>query len=141
MTRIERAEMLVQIAEVVAKRGTCSRLQVGAVLAKDSRVISTGYNGPPAGMPHCEHSGAEIAGCADAIHAEINALIYAARYGSKTEGATLYVTHQPCLKCAQAIANSGVVEVIYRHPYRIQDGVYLLHSLSIECHQILTDWH
>lgn len=124
--RATRDQMGMNMARVVAGRGTCDRLQVGAVIARDGRVISSGYNGNIVGMAHCNHSEHPSIPCTDAVHAEANAILFAARYGMSTEGATLYTTHQPCLNCAKMIINSGIVHVCYEHPYRDNSGLDLL---------------
>lgn len=139
--------MLMSMAQVVAKRGTCSRAQVGAVFARDGRVIVTGYNGAPAGMKHCDHgepggdsslgngrvsAGGGGAGCQIAEHAERNAIAFAARHGQALEGSELYCTHAPCLDCAKSIINAGVEIVRYIHPYRITAGVELLEQARIK---------
>lgn len=123
--RTHRNEMLMEMAEVVAKRGTCDRLQVGAVIARDGRVISSGYNGNIIGQDHCHHE-PDGPGCTEAVHAEANAILFAARYGVSTEGAQLYTTHQPCLNCAKMIINAGIANVFYSHPYRDISGLNLL---------------
>ena len=115
-----------KMAEIIAERSTCTRLKVGAVLAHDSRVISTGYNGPPSGMPHCDHEAGNDEPCRDAVHAETNALLFAGRYGVPTVGTELFVTHMPCVSCAQLIITAGVEKVYYLNSYRIIDGVELL---------------
>jgi dCMP deaminase len=132
--RISRDRMMMKIAHAVAERSTCSRLHVGAVIARDSRAVSTGYNGNPAGMPHCQHVGDDP--CKNAVHAEANAIAFAARHGAPTEGAEMFTTHQPCLKCAQLIVNSGIVRVVYDFPYRVLDGLDLLNVLGIPCKQV-----
>lgn len=117
------------VAHIIGHRGTCERLRVGAVIARDSRIISTGYNGAPSGLEHCHHTVDEIKarrGCDNTIHAEQNAIAAAARFGASTDGAQLYVTHMPCLQCAKAIINSGIDYVWYSMDYRITDGVDLL---------------
>lgn len=129
--------MLMEIAHVVAKRGTCSRLQVGAVFSRDGRIVSTGYNGAPAGLPHCnhgEHNLDEIDanGCLIAEHAERNAIAWAARLGLALEGTELHVTHAPCLACARSVVNAGITKVSYDIPYRLTDGVDLLRLAGIE---------
>lgn len=130
--RITRDQMLMEIAEVVAKRGTCSRLQVGAVISKGGRIITTGYNGAPAGLPHCDHiSTTNTSGCKTAEHAERNAIAWAARHGLALDGAELHCTHAPCLDCARSIINAGIIRVFYLHPYRIVDGVDLLGDAGI----------
>lgn len=123
--RATRDQMLMSMTVVVAGRGTCDRLQVGAVIARDGRVISSGYNGNIVGMDHCDHDPAGPA-CTDAVHAEANAILFAARYGTSTEGAELFTTHQPCLNCAKMIINAGITRVVYEHPYRDSSGLDLL---------------
>lgn len=125
-----------QIAHIVANRGTCGRAQVGAVIARDGRVLTTGYNGPPSRLPHCTDPGGcgilPSDGCSRAVHAEANAIAYAARHGIATEGCTLYSTHLPCLKCAELIINAGIVAVYYRTDYRIRDGATLLYQAGVD---------
>lgn len=127
--------VLMQTAHAFSSRSTCSRLHVGAVLARDSRVIATGYNGAPAGMPHCRH---QTAGepCISAVHAEANAVAFAARHGIATDGATLYVTHSPCLECAKLLVNAGVARVIYATRYRLADGLRLLAICGVDAEHI-----
>ena len=124
MSRISRWDMSMEMAWVVAQRGTCSRLQVGAVIVSNGRVISMGYNGAPAGMPHCIHL--EDSPCENAVHAEANAIAFAARNGVATEEASIFVTHQPCLACAKLIINAGIKFVGFEYPYRMEDGLELL---------------
>jgi dCMP deaminase len=130
--RQSRDETMMLMAEAVAGRSTCSRLHVGAVIARDHRAISTGYNGAPKGMPHCRHDVELVDGCKTAVHAEANAIAFAARYGAAVEGAELFTTHQPCLGCAQLMVNSGIRRVVYRHPYRNLAGLDLLQVLGVE---------
>lgn len=131
--------MLMEMAWVVSKRGTCSRLQVGAIVSRDGRVISTGYNGAPAGLPHCDHIEEvqsdwplEDPGCQIAEHAERNAIAFAARYGMALEGSELHTTHAPCLNCSRMIINSGIICVTYQKPYRITTGVELLQAARVQ---------
>ena len=136
--RIDRHEMMMQMAEVIAQRGTCSRLYVGAVIARDGRPISSGYNGNVSGVKHCYHPFSEHleVGCQDAMHAEANAIAFAARYGVATEGAYIYTTHQPCFACARLIVNAGISTVFYRLPYRKMEGVELLIEAGIEVYSL-----
>lgn len=115
-----------QIAHLVATRATCPRRSVGAVLVRDRRILATGYNGAPSGLPHCPPGGHETdwptgclrAGhCIRALHAEQNALLQAARIGIACEGASIYVTCQPCNACAKMLINAGVVRVIFEGDY------------------------
>ena len=132
MTRITRDGMLLQIAEVVAQRGTCLRKQVGAVIARDGRVLSIGYNGPPSGLDHCAEFGCDVSRpCERAVHAEANAIAFAARVGISVQGAALFCTTGPCRQCAELIINSGIGRVIYLESYRDNSGVDLLWHANI----------
>lgn len=135
-SRDSRDKMFWEIANVVSRRSTCTRGNVGAVVVRDSRIISLGYNGTPPGHDHCQHHKDEVLpnGCQHAIHAEANALAWAARAGISTEGATMYCTHGPCLKCAQLMLAAGLVKLYYDTPYRSDEGLWLLQDTSgFEC--------
>lgn len=154
-TRPSRDEILIQSAHLWAKRSTCSRLQVGAVFARDGRILVTGYNGAPAGLPHCDHScdcgqveKSKIVGvgyceatcrsqqpCTIAEHAERNAIAWAARHGVRLEGSSAYLTDSPCLPCAMSLINSGVERVVYDCEYRLTDGIELLRQAGIAVEQ------
>lgn len=112
-------EYFLEIAKVVAKRSTCDRAHVGAVIAKNKVILSTGYNGAPRGLAHCDDVGHEIVGghCIRTIHAEANAIAQAARNGTVIEGATIYLTNSPCYDCFKMMINSGIGEVIYKDFY------------------------
>lgn len=130
-------------AQAWAEHSTCPRLAVGAVVSRDGRSFSTGYNGAPAGLPHCDHSVCTCpqgytgqfcpahGACRTAVHAELNALMFAARFGLPTEGAEIHTTHQPCLNCAMAIVNAGIIRVVYLHPYRDNGGLDLLIAAGV----------
>ena len=141
MTRITRDEMLFEIARTVAKRSTCDRLHVGAVLSRNGRVITLGYNGAPAGVAHCEHPATEAlgVGCTLAVHDEANAIAFAAKHGVATSGAELHVTNMPCLKCSQLIINAGIVRISYIHTYRDPSGIILLKEGGVEVNGPDTD--
>ena len=119
------------IAHVAAKRSNCSRRQVAAVIVKDHRVISTGYNGTPRGIKNCFEGGCPRCssdtpsgnGLTECIcsHGEENAIVQAAYHGIAVSGATLYTTYSPCLLCAKMIINSGIREVVYHQRYSIDD--------------------
>lgn len=132
--RISRDAMLMECAEAIAKRGTCTRLQVGAVFSTEGRILITGYNGSPAGLPHCEHGIDWPADqpCLLAEHAERNGIAFAARCGVALGGAEVHVTHAPCYTCAMALINAGVKRVLFKHDYRKADGLHLLSSSGIE---------
>ena len=115
-----------QIAHLVATRATCPRRSVGALLVKDRRILCTGYNGAPRGLPHCPPGGPEndwpvgcMRGghCIRTLHAEQNVILQAALIGVSCDGATLYVTCQPCNGCAKMIINAGIKRVIYEGDY------------------------
>lgn len=126
-TRISRDEALMENALTWSRRGTCLRKQVGAVIALESRVISTGYVGAPAGLPHCdEHNCSQDRPCNRTVHAEANAIAFAARKGIATEGATLYTTLSPCEPCARLIINAGITELVFLDRYRDPAGLILL---------------
>ena len=131
--RLSREEALMRTAEVTAERSTCSRRKVGAVVARDSRIISTGYNGAPTGMPHCNHRLDELPshGCPWAVHAEANALVFAARHGITTANAQLFTTLSPCVECAKLMVNAGISVVWFRHDYRDPSGVELLEAAGV----------
>jgi len=115
------------IARQVATRSTCLRRHVGAVIVRDKYILSTGYNGAPSGLAHCE-----VVGClrekmgipsgerqeiCRGLHAEQNAIIQAALHGVSTQGSTIYVTHQPCITCAKMLINAGVRRVVCANTY------------------------
>ncbi|WP_462266226.1 deoxycytidylate deaminase [Mucilaginibacter sp.] len=123
-------EIFMNLATDLARRSHCVKAQVGAVLTRDTRIISIGYNGPPAGTHNCDEEW-PLTGCARdakgscslALHAEENAILYAAKNGSKLEGATLYVTLSPCLPCARLIYSAGIRQVIYKSSYAAYKGL------------------
>jgi len=117
MSRITLNEQYIRITEVISLRGTCKRAKVGCVIVKDGRIISTGYNGP-IGESHCQMFCDISKKCEDAIHAEANAIFFAAKEGIPLEGCTLYCNFSPCSKCAQAIIQAGIKNVIYQEAYR-----------------------
>ncbi len=112
-------EYFMNIAHEVANRSTCERAKVGAVIVKDKRILTTGYNGSPRGLPHCTEVGClmENGHCIRTLHAEQNAIIQAALHGVTTAGSTIYVTHQPCFLCAKTIINAGIEEIVYDQEY------------------------
>lgn len=141
-------EYFSEIASVVAKRSTCMRNRVGAVIVRDKRIISTGYNGAPSNMKHCLdlgcireqqniESGTRHEKCR-AVHAEQNAIIQAALHGVVTEGATLYCTHQPCILCAKMIINAKIKRVVYVTPYPDNDAIDFFKDAGVEVVQMLS---
>lgn len=154
------------MAELVAEQSTCCRMHVGAVLVKENRVISIGFNGTPAGQEHCEDHFMRVYETEFAeqfptyedyhasrtfydahgkfsneneLHAEQNAILFAAKNGISTVGSTLYVTVSPCIHCAKVIVAAGITRVFYKTLYdRSQEGIVFLDKTGIECRQ-LTD--
>lgn len=125
---------LMATAQVWASRSTCSRLAVGAVAAVNGRGIAQGYNGAPRGIQHCLHGPDELPdrSCTIAKHAEENLVANAAYHGTSTQGATVYVTHSPCLGCAGLLINAGIYELHYAQEYRGFAGVNLLKQAGID---------
>ena len=137
-------EYFMEIASVVAKRSTCLRNHVGALFVKNKRILSTGYNGAPAGLDH-----GDVVGCAReniasgthhelcrAVHAEQNAIIQAALHGISIEGATLYCTHQPCILCAKMMINARVIKVVYQQSYPDGTALDFLEQAGIDVERL-----
>lgn len=163
-TRISRDEMFSKICQVVAQRSTCWRSQVGALIVKDGRIVSMGYNGPVSGMPACVKPippadwmdgpycfGSVVddiimeklkertcmgPGCTRSLHAETNAIAFAARAGVSVEGCTMYCSMSPCINCAKVIVNSGIRELKYLEEYRDTSGLELLKKAGIKIEQV-----
>ena len=122
--------IFMNLASDLAKRSHCVKAQVGAVLTKDTRIISIGYNGPPAGTHNCDEEWPETGcprdargSCSLALHAEENAILYAVKNGADLEGSTLYLTLSPCLPCARIIFSSGIKRVYYKSSYAEYKGL------------------
>lgn len=140
--RVSWDEYFMEIAEIVKTRSTCLRRQVGAVIVKDNRIITTGYNGAPSGTFHCTDrnsclrqelkipSGQRHELCR-ALHAEQNAIIQAANVGVSTANTTLYVTTQPCVICAKMCINAGVQKIIYRGDYPDELSLEMLKEAGV----------
>jgi dCMP deaminase len=131
------------IALQVARRSTCDRARVGAIIVKDRRILTTGYNGSPAGLPHCDEIGHLMVNghCVRTLHAEQNAIIQAALHGVGVADSTMYVTHQPCLTCAKMIINAGIRRVVYGGHYPDPHAVAFLKDagVALEAHAIWGD--
>ncbi len=127
-----------KIAFTVAERSTCDRAHVGAVIVRDRRILTTGYNGAPAGLPHCDDVGHLMVDghCVRALHAEQNAIIQAALHGVNTADSTIYVTHQPCLTCAKMIINAGIRRVVYAGNYPDQYSRQFLAEAGVTLHHM-----
>lgn len=144
--RPTRLEILIRHAELERERSTCSRLNVGAVIHLNGRILSSGYNGAPSGVAHCDHScNCPVKGddaphysncrsyqpCITASHAERNAIDWAARYGIRLMGAEVITTDTPCAQCAGSIINAGIMSVVAVNPYRDQTGVQWLEQAGV----------
>jgi dCMP deaminase len=136
-------EYFMQMAELTAQRSTCLRRHVGAVIVQDKHVVATGYNGAPKGVAHC----AEIGGClreemgipsgerhelCRALHAEQNAIIQAATLAQSIEGASIYITHQPCIICAKMIINAGIKRIVVKEGYPDEMSVRMLDEAGLK---------
>jgi len=140
-------DIYMELAVNLAKRSHCIKRHVGAVLTRDTRIISIGYNGPPSGTHNCDEEWPDSGcprdsrgGCSLAIHAEQNAILYAVKNKTSVEGATLYVTLSPCLACARIIYSMGIAQVIYLNSYAeykklpSDEGVDFLNTFGVMCH-------
>jgi len=123
-------DIYMELAEKLATRSHCVKAQVGAVLTKDTRIISLGYNGPPAGTHNCDTEWPEVGcardskgSCSLALHAEQNAILYAANNNMNMKGSTLYVTLSPCISCARVIYTVGIEKVYFRKSYAQYKGI------------------
>ena len=135
-------DYFIELARIAATRSTCLRRQVGAVLVRDRRVLSTGYNGAPRGIIHCEERGClrnelgvpsgERQELCRAVHAEQNAIIQAALSGVSIEGAEIYVTLFPCAVCAKSLINAGVKRIVYVEGYPDKLSEQLLIEAGID---------
>jgi dCMP deaminase len=169
-SRIDRDSLFVEMAELWSRRSTCLRGHTAAVIVRDRRPISVGYNGAPPGLPHCTEVGCEVDqrelekyveraragqpppseeairaealgatleryGCQRTVHAELNAIAWAARAGIETKGATMYALSQPCLRCAQAIISAGITELVWKNEYRVQ-RLDLLEAAGVEVRRV-----
>ena len=137
-----------ELTEQVASWSSCykSDRQVGAIIVKNKRILTTGYNGAPEGVKSCKErgeclrmkndiaSGTRLELCY-AVHAEQNAIVQAARLGIVLEGATLYCTHQPCVICAKMIINAGIKRIVYKYGYPDEFSVQLLNEAGVSLQQ------
>jgi len=139
-------EYFLEMAQLVAKRSTCLRRKVGAVLVKDKRILATGYNGAPRGLRHCIEIGCmreklnipsgERHELCRALHAEQNALIQASLYGVSVNGSLLYATNQPCVICAKMLINAGIQEIIIGDGYPDKMAMDFLKEAKIKVRRL-----
>jgi len=145
MDKLSFNEIYMELAEKLATRSHCVKAQVGAVLTKDTRIISLGYNGPPAGTHNCDQEWPVVGcprdskgSCSLALHAEQNAILYAAKNNVSMQGATLYITLSPCIACARVIFTTGIKKVYFKDSYAnfkglaSDEGVYFLKRFGVE---------
>ncbi len=135
-------QYFMNVAHAVKERGSCTRRKVGAILVKEKQIISTGYNGTPAGTKNCDEggcnrcssnvaSGKDLDKCS-CCHAEENAIVQAARHGMNTQGATMYTTFMACTQCAKMIINAGIKKVVSQEDYPDELGTKLLKEAKVE---------
>jgi dCMP deaminase len=139
-------EYFMDITHLVAKRSTCLRRQVGAVLVKDKKILATGYNGAPSRLDHCLDVGClrqeqgipsgERHELCRGLHAEQNAIIQAAYHGVSVHGSTLYCTNHPCIICSKMIINAGIEEVVYEEGYADDLAKTMLKESGIHVRQV-----
>lgn len=138
-------DIYMELAGTLAQRSHCVKAQVGAVLTKDTRIVSLGYNGPPSGTHNCdiewpgEGCPRDSKGsCSLALHAEQNAILYAAKNNISLSGCTLYITLSPCIACARVIYTVGIKKVFYKHSYaamkeiKTEEGIDFLKRFGVE---------
>ncbi|MDN3547532.1 deoxycytidylate deaminase [Mucilaginibacter aquaedulcis] len=144
--------IFMNLATDLAKRSHCVKAHVGAVLTRDTRIISIGYNGPPAGTHNCDEEWPaegcprdSKGSCSLALHAEENAILYAVKNGAKLEGATLYITLSPCLPCARLIFSAGIKHVYFDKSYAeykglpSDEGVDFLNKFGVKAEKFKDD--
>ena len=144
-TRPDWDDYFMDIAGLVASRSTCMRRQVGCVIVKNRRILSTGYNGAPNGVSHCSETGCrrmeedipsgERVELCRGVHAEQNAIIQGARHGVVLQGATAYVTTKPCSICTKMIINAGIEEIIFDGEFPDEMSQLLLKEAGVFCHK------
>ncbi|MEX2514236.1 MAG: dCMP deaminase family protein [Cyclobacteriaceae bacterium] len=148
MTKPDFDDIFMELAVNLAQRSHCIKKHVGAVLTKDTRIISIGYNGPPSGTHNCDEEFPETGcsrdskgSCSLALHAEQNAILYAVKNKASVEGSTLFVTLAPCLPCARIIYSMGIHKVIFLYSYAAykgigdDEGVQFLKKFGVEVEQ------
>ena len=132
--RISWEKYFINIAQEVAKRSTCDRKNVGAVIVRDKTILSTGYNGSIKGLPHCDEVGHEMINnhCVRTTHAEANAIVQAAKNGVKINNSEIYVTASPCYDCFKLIVNAGIDKIFYYEFYRDERILKFANDSGIE---------
>lgn len=142
MERIPWEQYFMAQSVLLSMRSTCPRLSVGATIVRDHRVIAGGYNGSITGDAHCEDEGCYMRDghCLRVVHAEMNALLQCAKFGISTDGASLYVTHFPCLQCMKSILQAGIRHIYYLHDYHNDDyAMKLVEQTGTTLHKVHVD--
>lgn len=145
MSKLKFDDIYMELAVTLAQKSHCVVKKVGAVISRDTRIVSLGYNGPPAGTHNCDEEWPGVGcardrkgGCSLALHAEANAILYASKNQVQLEEATLYITLSPCLPCARIIYTVGIKKVIYLHSYAeykkigTDEGIEFLRRFGVE---------
>ncbi|MEA2626298.1 MAG: dCMP deaminase [Candidatus Binatota bacterium] len=145
--RLSWDQYFLMITRQVAERSTCNRAKVGAVIVRDKNILATGYNGAPAGLPHCTDVGCLVyesrtpngdieENCFRTIHAEINAIAQAAKNGATIRDADVYITHTPCIHCLKVLINTGIQRVCFEKPYKMHTLDEILRHASVTLLQV-----
>ncbi len=145
--RLSWDQYFLTITRQVAERSTCKRAKVGAVIVRDKNILATGYNGAPAGMPHCIDVGCLIyqsktpngdteENCFRTIHAEMNAIAQAAKNGSTIKDASIYITHTPCIHCLKVLVNTGIKNIYYETPYKLHTLEEILGTTKVHLESV-----
>jgi dCMP deaminase len=148
MNNLSFHDIYMDLAQNLSRKSHCVKAKVGAVISKDTRIVSLGYNGPPAGTHNCDQEWPidgcardRKGGCSLALHAEANAILYASKNQITMEGATLYVTLSPCIACAKIIYTTGIKKVIYLDSYAafkgidVEEGIDFLMKFGVSVEQ------
>ncbi|MCS6924702.1 MAG: cytidine/deoxycytidylate deaminase family protein [Candidatus Binatia bacterium] len=149
-TRLSWDQYFMTITRQVAERSTCLRAKVGAVIVRDKNILATGYNGAPAGLPHCTDVGCLVyqsktpsgeieENCYRTIHAEMNAIAQAAKNGVSIRDADIYVTHTPCIHCLKVLINTGIKRIFYEKEYKLHTLQELLRAADVVLHQVVVE--
>jgi dCMP deaminase len=143
-------EYFMSVAHLISRRATCTRGHIGAVIVRDHNILSTGYNGAPSGLPHCNEINCRIyrsthpdgtveENCVNTIHAEINAIAQAAKHGVSIKDADIYITASPCIHCLKVLINVGIRTIYYEKPYKIENISELLRLSGIRLVQVTAE--
>lgn len=146
-TRPSWDQYFMTITRHVAERSTCTRAKVGALIARDKNILASGYNGSPAGMPHCTDVGCLVyssttptgeieENCFRTIHAEINAIAQAAKNGATIRDADIYITHTPCIHCLKVLINTGIRRIFYEQEYKLHTLEEMLRHTAVELRRV-----